>query len=142
MSAPLATGAPKRTRRLAGPLAVAAGAVLAGGATLLVPPGDGGFVACPFRALTGLDCPFCGATRATAALLRGDLLAAIDHNAFYVLAAAPLFLLAWLSWVRAAVGGRPFPALPNWAWQALLWVTLAWWAVRLAVPWLGSGLSG
>ncbi|HVL65207.1 MAG TPA: DUF2752 domain-containing protein, partial [Actinomycetota bacterium] len=28
---------------------------------------------CPLKATTGIDCPLCGATRATFALLRGDV---------------------------------------------------------------------
>lgn len=40
---------------------------------------------CPLRALTGLDCPLCGATRATFALLRGDVATALDFNPAYVL---------------------------------------------------------
>jgi hypothetical protein len=35
---------------------------------------------CWFRALAGLPCPFCGATHAGLALLRGDALAAIRIN--------------------------------------------------------------
>src|SRR5687768_7269726 len=64
----------------------------------LVPP-------CPLRTITGLDCPLCGATRATRALvLHGDLAAAIDLNALYVLA-LPLVALAAVAWWW----GRPPP---------------------------------
>jgi hypothetical protein len=59
--------------------------------TTLTPP-------CPLRALTGLDCPLCGATRATHALVRGDVLTALDFNALYV-AALPVVLVVGLLWL-------------------------------------------
>lgn len=59
-------------------------------------------VVCPLRATTGLDCPLCGASRATAALVRGDVVAALDHNALYVLA-LPVVVGLVLLWL---VGGR------------------------------------
>ena len=59
---------------------------------------------CPLRALTGLDCPLCGATRATVALARGDLLAALDHNVLYV-AALPVAVVLVLLWLVS--GRRP-----------------------------------
>ena len=46
---------------------------------------------CPLRALTGIACPGCGATRAAAALLQGDLRAALALNPFFVLALGALF---------------------------------------------------
>lgn len=39
--------------------------------------------------MTGLDCPFCGATRATFRLLSGDVFGALDLNALLV-AAVPV----------------------------------------------------
>ena len=59
--------------------------------TTLTPP-------CPLRALTGLDCPLCGATRATHALVRGDLLTALDFNALYVVV-LPIVLVLGLLWL-------------------------------------------
>lgn len=51
---------------------------------------------CPLRMTTGLDCPLCGATRATHALLHGDLVRALDFNALYVVALpVAAVLLAW-----------------------------------------------
>ena len=35
---------------------------------------------CPFRALTGWECPFCGGTRLGSALLHGDVAAAFAYN--------------------------------------------------------------
>ncbi|MBB3665411.1 hypothetical protein FB384_004368 [Prauserella sediminis] len=91
-------------------------------------------VPCWFRALTGIDCPFCGGSRAIGDLLRGDLLAAVGHNAFAVavlvpLAAVVLFALArWETgraqrWWPAGRAGRA-------ALITLVVVTVAWWGFR------------
>ena len=53
---------------------------------------------CPLRAITGLDCPLCGATRATHALVRGQLATALDFNALYVLL-LPAIVLAVGWWL-------------------------------------------
>ena len=50
------------------------------------------FPRCIFLSLTGLECPGCGSTRATHALLHGNLLEAADFNLLYVIAAP------WLAW--------------------------------------------
>ena len=67
------------------------------------------FLTCPLLALTGLDCPFCGGTRSSLALVRGDLIEALDYNALWIVA---LPLVVWLAAARlsARVGG---PALPS-----------------------------
>jgi hypothetical protein len=59
---------------------------------------------CPLRAVTGLDCPLCGATRATHALMQGRISTAIDFNALYVLA-LPAVVAVVLWWV--ATGRLP-----------------------------------
>jgi hypothetical protein len=53
---------------------------------------------CPLKAMTGLDCPLCGATRATHALLHGHLATALDLNALYVLTlpVVGVLMLLWL----------------------------------------------
>ncbi|MBW3615006.1 MAG: DUF2752 domain-containing protein [Actinobacteria bacterium] len=96
-------------------------AAVAGGAALVVvglvdPSRQALGPPCPLKLLTGLDCPLCGATRATHQLLRGDLTAALDFNALYV-AALPLVAAVALFWVLR--GRRP-------AWADNRWVP---WAV-------------
>jgi hypothetical protein len=81
---------------------------------------------CPLRAFTGLDCPLCGATRATRALvLHGDVARAVDLNALYV-AALPVLAVLALVWWRA---GRP----PRWLAHPRLPSALAAVAVAFAV---------
>ncbi len=93
-------------RRMA---AIGCGCALAGSAVwvALDDPAAAGsrFPACGFHAVTGLWCPGCGLTRATHALLRGDVAGAISRNVFtpFVLTA---IVLAWASWTLTAFG-RP-----------------------------------
>ncbi|MEV6267732.1 DUF2752 domain-containing protein [Kribbella sp. NPDC051936] len=69
-------------------------------------------VPCPLHTLTGLDCPFCGATRMAAALLEGDLNAAWHFNAA-VLVLGPLIGVAIgyevLAWSLARAGWLSLP---------------------------------
>lgn len=82
------------------PLAVGAAALLGVAYVGLVDPNQPGhYPLCPTKALTGLDCPFCGGLRATHALARGDLLGASDHNLVVVALAVPVILL-WAAWLR------------------------------------------
>lgn len=66
---------------------------------------------CPFRALTGWDCPLCGGTRMGGALLHGDVQAAFGFNP---LALAGLVILGLLGalWTVEAAGG-PSVRLPR-----------------------------
>lgn len=57
--------------------------VLIGGAPVLLAAVNAlgiHFWRCPFNALTGLDCPGCGMTRAGAALLAGDFKTALTYH--------------------------------------------------------------
>ncbi len=47
---------------------------------------------CAFHALTGLQCPGCGATRALYHMLHGDIRAAIQFNLLFVLVSPALAL--------------------------------------------------
>src|SRR4051794_1840765 len=67
------------------------------------------FPPCPFRLLTGWNCPFCGGLRMTHDLLHGDVGAAVVDNVF-ALIGLPL-LAIWVLW-RIRRGERAFP-LPS-----------------------------
>jgi hypothetical protein len=62
---------------------------------------------CPFRLLTGWDCPLCGGTRMGDALLHGDVPAAFGFNPLALLGLAILGVLA-VVWAVEAVGGLAF----------------------------------
>ena len=88
-----------RTRRYAG---VASGALAIGALTYvgLVDPHRPGalFPACPFKLLTGWNCPACGGLRMTHELLHGEVSAAVVDNVF-LLIGLPL-LAIWAVWRR------------------------------------------
>jgi hypothetical protein len=79
------------------PLGIFAGVVLAAttvGAGALVfffnPSTHGFYPVCMFHALTGLNCPGCGATRALYALLHGNVRLAVKDNVLFVVLLAVL----------------------------------------------------
>ncbi len=131
-------------------LAVTLGAVAVGGSALLLamPPGQGAlYPPCPFLAVTGMDCPFCGGLRGTNALIHGDLAASLDHNILVPFLAVG-FLAAglWWSYRRLTTG----PVVISWSARTQRWVlgsaTVAlgvFWVVRNLpyLPYLDSGVG-
>lgn len=94
------------------------------------------FPPCPWHALTGLECPGCGSTRALHHLLHLRLSAAIGLNPLLLLY-APLLLRALASNTAHVFRGQPFKPLrlaPTWIWL-LLGVTLAFWVIRNTSLW-------
>lgn len=95
------------TARGGAALASVAGLPFALGGALFTARGgvvDGpGALPCPFRAVTGLPCPLCGATRAFVLAAHGDP-GFLRYNAPLVLAAAVLVVLGALGAVRALRG--------------------------------------
>ncbi len=80
-------------------------ALFAGGLGLSVLYASTGIgVSCPFRAATGWECPFCGGTRMGAALLHGDIVAAVAFNPVAVVGLAVLGVLG-IAWLVEMVGG-------------------------------------
>jgi len=89
-----------RVRRIdrVGPLVVTGLAVVGVGLLSVRNPNvAGSYGACPFRAVTGWDCPFCGGLRGTYSLLHADVPTALDHNILLplLLGAGVLGLVAW-----------------------------------------------
>ena len=84
--------------------------------------------ACPFKLATGIDCPFCGMTRATIALGRGDLHAALDFHPF-----APLVLVGLLALFGIVVVGRADLLVRGRRPIVLLAAIALLWAARLLV---------
>ena len=99
-----AEGRVDRLPRWAGPASVTA-AVAAGGALVATndPTTSSILPPCPLYALTGILCPGCGSTRATHALLNGDLITAFDFNPLMVLA-VPVLAFAFVRWWSMAFG--------------------------------------
>jgi hypothetical protein len=61
---------------------------------------------CPFHAMTGLDCPFCGTLRAVFELTRGNIVAGWHDNCLFV-ACLPLIVALWLDGIWRRSAGRP-----------------------------------
>lgn len=63
---------------------------------------------CPFRFLTGFDCPFCGLTRACFHLLHGDWAAALQWNPL-----APLAILSFPLYISFSSRAKRKPPRSN-----------------------------
>lgn len=109
--------------RLAGTAALGGGALAYVG---FVDPHRPGavFPPCPFRLLTGWNCPGCGGLRMTHDLLHGDLAAAVADNVFLLLGIPAL--AAWLVLSRR----RGQPVSPLRAAGTVAVVALLWTLVR------------
>jgi hypothetical protein len=141
LAAPTLASGPRRWH---GPAVVAVGAALAGGLLFSLDPNQPGhYPLCPFRALTGLDCPGCGSLRALHSLVHGDVVGALDHNALTVLA-VPLLVMAWVRWARREWrGGTRSTVLDGRVLLGVAALFLVFAVVRNlpGVPFLGSGVG-
>jgi len=91
--------------RLRPPLTTAAGIALASLALRLRDPHrHASWGLCPFKLITGWDCPACGGLRAVNDLSHGQVVAAWHSNALFV-SALPLIAFGWLLWVRRSITG-------------------------------------
>jgi hypothetical protein len=103
------------------------GAVLAGaiGYIGLVDPHkpDAIFPICPFRLLTGWNCPACGGLRMIHDVLHGHLAAAITDNVF-LLFAIPMLAGWFVLRRRAGKSLSPIPAVATFVIAMLAWTVL------------------
>jgi len=114
----------------------------AGLATLAIrnPNVSGSYGFCPFKALTGVDCPFCGGLRGTYALLHGDFATAINHNLLLPLMLVALAVVLAVWW-RGSLGPITATGLTSrWAIVAAVTVLVVFWVLRAlpALPYLAS----
>lgn len=107
--------------------------IVAGTATylFLVDPTRGGYPPCPFRMLTGLQCPGCGSTRALHQLLHGHPLAAFQLNPLIVIA-LPLLMFVLIRFTQSSIDKRKtwnisIPAGYGWL---MLGLIVGFWIVR------------
>lgn len=91
---------------------------------------------CQFRRFTGLECPGCGMTRATYAMLHGHLAEAFRFNPLGMVL-MPLACAGLMLEAAAWVVKKPFP----WrlrpgakAGRAIVWSLMVFWALR-NFPW-------
>ena len=95
---------------------------------------------CPLRALTGVPCPTCYLTRATAASLTGNLDGALQLHAF-----GPVVAVALLTWSVFSIRQRRLlpRGIPAWPVGAGVVALLGYWLLRVGVSfggWPGPGL--
>ena len=107
--------------------AAGSGALLAGalGYVGLVDPHNtnSAYPFCPFKLLTGWNCPLCGGLRMTHDLLHADLAASINDNIF-LLAGIPM-LVGWVLLCRRySKPALPIPALLTIIVAAVAWTVL------------------
>ena len=88
------------------------------------------FPKCPFRVLTGLQCPGCGSQRAIHALLHGDIGTAWRFNALLVVSVPVLAVMIPVQCMRRR---RPQLYMKVFS-SATIWgtfiVVMAWWIAR------------
>ena len=98
-------------------------------------PANQFFPKCPFRLLTGMQCPGCGSTRACYQLLHLHPVAAFKLNPLFMLT-LPFIVYGFLGYTKSAITGRPqrrlfVPSFYLWAWLVLM---IFFWVFR-NTPW-------
>jgi hypothetical protein len=132
------------TRRPVAAPVVAGGILLAGCVALAVVDPTHGPPICPFKAVTGLDCPGCGGTRALHQLFTGHLGAALSYNLLAVVI-LPVLLWGLFTSLTKVLGGprwRSVSIARPWIWIAFAGVAVFWVVRNLPVApfdWLGTG---
>ena len=98
---------------------------------LFNPANGAGYPACPFRMITGFQCPGCGTLRGLHQLLHGHPLAAFKLNPLMVMTLPFLLVVLFLT-TRRALTGRMQPRLfipAKYIWIFLV-VVICFWIFR------------
>jgi len=112
-----------------------AAVLLAGGVAWSAPLWTGRLPGCVFRRLSGLNCPGCGGTRATLALLAGDVPRALQMNPLLVVLGAVVLVLGLRAAWRERRGLEPaFPAL-SWRWGMGVGLVVLGFSILRNLPW-------
>ncbi|MFV8175423.1 DUF2752 domain-containing protein [Mycolicibacterium peregrinum] len=116
------------TSTTAGRYSLLAAGLLGAGAltyTGVADPHRPGFVfpGCPFKALTGLNCPACGGLRMTHDLLHGDVAAAVVDNVFALVGLPALMVWMLVRW-RLGKALFPIPAVVTIVVALVLWTVV------------------
>ena len=93
------------------------------------------FPKCPFRMITGLQCPGCGTTRACYQLIHLHPIAAFKLNPLMMMT-LPFLIYGLLGFTKSAITGQPqrrvfIPSFYLWAWVVVM---IAFWIFR-NTPW-------
>ena len=88
---------------------------------------------CPFRALTGWECPLCGGTRLGSALLHGDVAAAFAYNPV-VFVSLVLGVIVGVLWIIEALGGPRIRPPATWRAAARRVRPAIWWTAVASWP--------
>jgi hypothetical protein len=136
--------APSATSNARAPLlgTLGTGAVFVGGLAYvgLSDPHRAGFLfpGCPFKLLTGWNCPACGGLRMTHDLLHGDIGAAVVDNVFLTIGLPLLAIWLLVRW-RRGLRLMPIPATVTIGVLALAWTVVRNWPGFPLVPTLIGG---
>jgi len=121
-----------RRRALASvPSAYRAGAalLLAAAADVALDPVHTHVPLCPFKAITGWQCPLCGGLRAVYEVAHLRIGTALRDNVL-VVAALPVIVALWLVRVRSGAA----PRVPRWVWPVLVLLGVLFTVVRNLPP--------
>ncbi len=118
--------------------AVAAAAAVAGLAVAyyFADLGSAWMPKCPFRLLTGFDCPACGSQRALHALVHGRVAESLGHNPFLVISIPYFLLVAYTTfWPQARERGLLRYVQHPTVIYLYAAVFILWWIVRNTPLW-------
>lgn len=120
-------------------IVIPAAALLLAGLYFVFDPGSSAWsLKCPFRMLTGLDCPACGNQRALHALLHGEWLAAWSFNPFALLSLPYIAAVIYASLADNSFARRLRPMVQHRRVVcAYLILVVLWWIVRNTPLWHG-----